>query len=135
MGNTVTQSTLIGGKRSIIKYISLNSDGSQETATVIYDSSALNTVDPLTCTINKITYATSMRNTLGVNGNIKLLFDASTDVLACAIPINAAGVLDFSYFGGLKNTAGTGITGDILITTLGLVAGDAITLILDIIPN
>jgi hypothetical protein len=38
--------------------------------------------------------------------------------------------LDFSDVGGIPNPTGAGKTGDILITTLGLVAGDGISIIL-----
>ncbi len=135
MANAVTQATIINNVNRIVKYITINSDGSEETALVIYDSSVLNAIDPLTCTIRKISYATSMGNTLGVNGNVKLLFDADTDILAWAIPVNGAGEIDFTSVGGLKNLAGTGRTGDITITTTGLIAGDAISLVLEVRPN
>ena len=134
MANTVTTTTVLKGKKRKVLYVTVLSDGTEETATVLYDSSALNTPDPLTCTINRVFCSINSASTgaAGVLANAKLLFDASTDVLALGLPINSAGWLDFTSVGGLKNYAGTGITGDILLTTLGLQSGDSITLILDL---
>ncbi len=137
MANTITDTTIENGSKNVIKYIAINSDGTEETGTVIYDSSVLATArgvaDPLMCKIRKIKYATSIGNAL--DANIKLLFDATTDVLATSIPLNHEGEMDFTNIGNLKNTAGTGITGDILITTTGLVSGDSITLELLVTPK
>lgn len=135
MANTNTLTTVLNGARNKVRYITINSDGTQETVLNIYDSSALNTVDPLTCTIERITYSTSMRGAAGTTGNIKILFDATTPVLACGIPINNAGKICFKKIGGLKNTGGSGRTGDLVLTTLGLIAGDSITLVIELIAN
>ncbi len=137
MANTVTINNVAKSSDKIVLYITILSDGTEETATVLYDSSALNAVDPLTCTINQVFASVNSASTTaaGVLANAKLLFDASTDVLALSLPINHGEWMDFRPIGGLKNYAGSGITGDILLTTLGLQAGDSLTLILDVKPN
>lgn len=131
MPNVVTQKTIVNGSKKTVVHIAVDSDGSEETALVVYDSSALATeagiVDPLNCKIKKVTISSS-----SLTAQMKLLFDATTDVLAVAIPSGVAGVQDFKSFGGIKNTAGTGKTGDILLTTLGLAAGDSFTLVLEV---
>jgi hypothetical protein len=43
--------------------------------------------------------------------------------------------MDFSEFGGLFNTAGTGKNGDINLTTLGAAANDTYVIVLDLIKN
>lgn len=52
-----------------------------------------------------------------------LLWDATTDVEFLQLP-EGEDIVDYERFGGLQNTAGTGKTGDIMITTTGLAAGD-----------
>lgn len=137
MANTVTNTRINLGDRRVIQYICIDSDGTEETDLVVYDSSAVAAamtpakVDPLNCRINSVKMISN--SALGV---IKLEFDATTDVLALALPFGGADVdMDFKCFGGLKNTSGSGKTGDITLTTTGLAAGDAVTLILDIDPS
>lgn len=48
-----------------------------------------------------------------------LLWDADSDVTAITLAAGADGDLDFAKFGGLINNAGTGVTGDIKLTTTG----------------
>jgi len=132
--NVITNKRIISGTKRVIQYISIDSDGTEETDLVVYDSSAVATeigkVDSLMCTILSITYSTS--SVLGIN---KLEWDGTTDVLAWSLPLAAGtGIFDFTKFGGLKNTAGAGITGDVLFTTTGLVAGDVVSLIIELMP-
>ncbi len=136
MPNTITSTVLANSKKRIIIHLSVDSDGSEETALVVYDSSAVNTIalndlkDPLDCTIEKVHYSVASATSF-----IKLLFDASTDVHALSIPSNAQGTIDFSHMGGLRNMSGTGKTGDILLTTTGLASGDSFTLTLEVRPD
>lgn len=135
MANTITNTRLLANERRVIQYICISSDGTEETNLIIYDSSvvatAIGIADPLKCTIVRARYVST-----SALGTVHLDFDATTDVLALAMPYNGSSMdMDFKDIGGLKNTAGTGITGDILLTTTGLVAGDKITLILEVRPN
>lgn len=66
---------------------------------------------------------------------VKLEFEATTDTLALNIPANTLVKNDFRPIGGLKNTAGSGKTGDISLTTLGLAAGDTLIIILNVDPR
>lgn len=133
MPNTISSTPLLYGVHSTVLYWNLVSDGTQETATILYDSSVVcsnipNLPDPLNCSIQAIKVL--VQSTSGV---VTLLFDATTDVIAVPIPKNN-NYLDFCYrqHGGLKNYAGAGRTGDILITTTGLAAGDKISIVLDV---
>ncbi len=131
MANTITTSTQVNGRVNVI-YLTLQSDGTNETGTVIYDSSVIATAagitDTLTCRIEKISFTTNAAAT----ARIRLLFDATTDVVALCLPSAYAEDLDFLPYGGLNNTAGTGKTGDILLTTTGLASGDTITIVLQV---
>lgn len=136
MSNTITTATLQCNPKEIVIYTTLQSDGTQETATVLYDSSAqaatLNLTDPLTSSILRVDCSSNAAST----ARIRLLWDASTDVVALDIPsATDPSVRDFTRFGGLKNQGGSGVTGDILLTTTGLASGDTITLVLTILRD
>ena len=138
MANTVTNTRIFCGTSRVIQYVTIAYVDAQETDLVIYDSSAVATVLGLTDTlhskINSI-YATVNGISTAALPQVKLEFDATTDVLALNIPANTLVKNDFRPIGGLNNTAGTGITGDITLTTLGLVTGDTLVLILDVDPR
>ena len=61
MANTITNTTLVNGSKKTIIYLAVDSDGSEETDYVVYDSSALATsagiTDPLTCRLKHLKYA------------------------------------------------------------------------------
>ncbi len=132
MVNTVTDAVIIAGKNSIVYSSILCVGAAQETNKVVYDSSAiastLGIADPLNCKLRGIKYSTN--SALGI---IKLNWDATTPVAAWALPYQSnEGDFCFRDFGGLPNKGGTGITGDITLTTTGLAAGDVVTVVLEV---
>lgn len=131
MANTITNTKIINSQDRAVIYVTLDSDGTNETGTVIYDSSTFAGTDTLDCRIMTIKYSLSAAST----ARAKLLFDATTDVLAHTLVPSFAQKLNYRNIGGLHNTAGTGKTGDILLTTTGLAAGDTLTLILELNRN
>jgi hypothetical protein len=62
--------------------------------------------------------------------SVKILWDASTDVLALELPTDYQGMLDYSSFGGLVNTASSP-TGDLRFTTVGHGSGDTYSIVLE----
>lgn len=134
MANTITNVRTAIGPSKVVQYITIASDGTNETATVIYDSSVVATAlrkdDPLKCALVKVECLPGVAAT----ARIKLLWDATTDVLAFSPPPTVHTKACYEKIGGLTNTGGAGITGDILLTTTGLAAGDSITLILTVRP-
>jgi hypothetical protein len=135
MANTVTDTTLHTGNAQVIKYITIASDGTEETDLVIYDSSAIATTLGLTDTSNCKILSIYATVSAASTARVKLEFDANTDVLALDIPANVLVKNDFRPIGGLKNTSSTGKTGDITLTTTGLESGDAITITLCVDPR
>ena len=131
MANTITNAQTIASRMETIQYVTLASDGTNETNTLIYDSSAtattLGIADPLSSNIISCKYATSSKTAI-----IKLVWDASTKVAALAMPFSNTLDMDFKCIGGLENQGSTGRTGDILLTTTGLVSGDTISIILGV---
>jgi hypothetical protein len=122
MADAVTSQTVIdGAKNTVIKLTNL-SDGTGEAAVLKVDVSGLNGA-PTSVKINKIHYS--------VTGMVAtLLWDASTDVRI--IDLAGDGCFDFTSFGGLPNNGGSGVTGDILLTTTGHTSGDNYSIVLEL---
>lgn len=124
MADAVTSQTLVDGPRNAVLKFTNVSDGTGESAVLKVDVSALQGA-PSSVRIDKIHAAT-----FGMAVNI--LWDADTDVTCFVVPTDCGGCFDFCHFGGLKNNAGTGVTGDIRFTTIGHTAGDTYTIILEL---
>lgn len=132
MADAVTSQTILDGERLFIAKFTNISDGTGETAVVKIDVSTLapNSFN-LACNgvkLNKI-YAT----THGME--VRILWDASTDVFAWMIPQNTNYLMDLSSFGGIPNNAGAGVTGDVLFTTSDASSGDMYTIVLECIKT
>ena len=54
---------------------------------------------------------------------VDIEFDASTNVLAVPLPANSTGDEYYDLFGSIPNNAGSGVTGDIVITNASAVTG------------
>ena len=129
MADAVSSQTLVDtDKRTVVKFTNL-SDGNGESAVKKVDVSALSGV-PSKVTIDQIWY--------DIGGmRVQIDFDASTNVPALVLGGSAAagnvqGHLDFRSFGGIKNNAGSGVTGDIDISTSGHTNLDHYTIILEL---
>jgi len=128
MADAVTSQTILDGERLFIAKFTNISDGTGETAVVKIDVSTLNPNSfGLACNgvkLNKI-YGT----THGME--VRILWDATTDVFAWQIPQNSNYLMDLSSFGGIPNNAGAGKTGDVLFTTADASAGDMYSIVLE----
>ncbi len=120
MAYTVSSQTIVDGAKYVIRKCTSVSDGTGESAVNKVDVSTL-TPAATTVSIEKIWYT--------VTGMVAtLLWDATTDVRI--VDLSGYGELDMTDFGGLINNAGTGITGDILLTTTGHTSGDSYSIIM-----
>jgi len=129
MADAVSSQTLVDtDKRTVIKLTNL-SDGNGESAVKKVDVSTLSGA-PSRVTIDQIWY--------DIGGmRVQIDFDATTNVPALVLGGSAAagnvqGHLDFRSFGGIKNNAGSGVTGDIDVTTSGHTNLDHYTIILEL---
>lgn len=129
MADAVTSQTIIDGpKTAVLKFTNI-SDGTGEDAVKKVDVSALSkNGNGDTCTkatIEKIWWQ--------CNGmKVKILFDATTDAFCIELGENQSGHHDYTSFGGLTNNAGSGVTGDIMFTTVGHTSADTYTVILQV---
>tara|TARA_R110002020_G_scaffold748_3_gene3721 strand:- start:4046 stop:4444 length:399 start_codon:yes stop_codon:yes gene_type:complete len=129
MADLVASTTIQDGQRLAVMRFTNVSDGSGESAVVKVDASALEAM----ASGSKSTNIKIMKCWWTISGmDVDLLWDASTNVHAISLTSDGAGFLDFSAFGGLPNTAGSGKTGDILITTRGHTNLDTYTIILEL---
>jgi hypothetical protein len=128
MADNVTSQTILDGERLFIAKYTNISDGTGETAVnkVIVANLAPNSFN-LACNgvkINKIW--------MTVHGmEVRILWDASTDLLAWQATSNGPYLMDFSFFGGIPNNAGAGKTGNIAFTTHSPTAGGTYTIVLE----
>ena len=132
MVDTVATQTLLDGERLVIQKFTNISDGTGEAGVnkVIVANLAPNAFG-VACTgvkINKI-----WANTHGME--VRILWDATTDLLTWMIPQNTTYAMSFEEFGGLPNNAGTGKTGNIAFTTSDQSAGDMYTIVLECIKT
>lgn len=127
MANTVSINKLIDNNKCLVVKVDILGDGSgEETDKIIVDASTF-TPAFTDCAIAAIFSSLSGFKAL-------LEFDATTDTPAFSL---SEGVVDYGRlaadnFNTIPNTAGSGITGDILMTTLGLGANDSGTILLKI---
>ena len=124
-----TQTIQDGAKTAIFRFTNV-SDGSGESAVTKIDVSGLSS-DPMTgaacsgVTIRQIYYST-------IGMGVKILFDATTDVLAWQLNADWADTLDFTDFTGIPNNSGSGKTGDIKFTTVAHSAGDVYNIVMQV---
>tara|TARA_B100000073_G_scaffold3463_2_gene2841 strand:- start:1564 stop:1974 length:411 start_codon:yes stop_codon:yes gene_type:complete len=134
MADTVSSTTILDGDKDFIVQLTNVSDSTGESAVTKVDVSGLTArkSDGAACTGVKLFRV--YYSILGFT-KIGLLWDASTDTLCMELNPSADGVLDFSPFGGLQNTSGSGKTGDINLTTTGASSGDSYMIVLHCIKS
>ncbi len=118
MADAVSTQVLYDSPSSIVVKLTNISDGTGEAAVKKVDASDY---AASSFRIERIDYATS-------GMVVRLLWDATTDVMAWAIPQDVMGTVIFDP--PLVSDAGSGATGDVLLTTVGHTSGDSYSLIL-----
>ena len=128
MANSIVKQTIVDGSKWLIVKIHIEGDGTGDEAdTVLIDASTYNPVF-------------TNESLVGLHANLTgftcdLLWDATANVAITNIPdyeVNWSEDELPNKMGGVPNNAGAGKTGDILITTVGLGAGDHGTIVLKI---
>ena len=138
MANVIREQKLIdSNKRALVKYVIL-SDGTQESNTRLLDASslafALNATGVISQTDLKSNYRTSVKKIKAYSktaGSVRLKWegDANSEIITFG---SASVDFNFENDGAVITNPEANATGDILISTLGLTAGDTITLFLDL---
>lgn len=121
MADAVSSQTILDGPRNAVIKFTNTSDGTGEAAVLKVDVSGLSGA-PASVTITKIHYSVA-------GMVVRLLWDANADVTI--VDLQGDGCLCCEGFGGLTNNGGAGVTGDILLTTVGHTANDSYTIIIE----
>ena len=133
MADAVTSTTISDGTHKAVIQLTNLSDGTGEDAVNKIDVSGLTArEDGTACSsvlIEKVSHSI-----IGFT-QVQLLFDATANTIALGLAQDSNGHMDFSDFGGLKKTAGSGKTGDILLTTIGASSNDSYVIVLELIKK
>ncbi len=123
MANAITAQTIHDGPRNLVIKTYVVADGSgQESDTVIVNVSDFN--DSVGAELARVRIMKVEASMTGA-WSAQLLWDATTNVEIITIPGDVSDFnRDYSSHGGIPNNAGTGITGDILWSTLTLASAD-----------
>ena len=130
MADAVTTQTIIDGERNCIMKFTNVSDGSGESAVAKVDVSALASNSAgVACSEVRV-----MRISHAIVGMpVQLFLDATSNVLLMELAESSNGHMEFEDIGGLPNNAGSGKTGDILLTTKGHSSGDTYSIVLEMV--
>lgn len=132
MADAVTSQTLMDGERLAIMKFTNISDGTGETAvTKVTASSLAASGSGKACTgviVNKITSVCH-------GMEVRMYWDATTDVPFFLSTVNTNYENDFSKIGGITNNSGAGKTGNIAFSTSDQTAGDTYTVVLEMIKT
>lgn len=121
MADAVATQVILNGEKNVVLKFTNISDGTGESAVTKVAAATYGT----TAKIQRIRYSTD-------GMAVRILWDATADVVCWLIPANQSDTLDFTQFGGLPNNGGSGVTGDIQFTTVGHTSGDTYTIILEL---
>ena len=128
MADAVTSQTLLDGERLAIMKFTNISDGTGETAATKVNVSALaKSASGLACTAVSVLKITSVCHGM----EVRMYWDADTDVPFFLSTINTNYQNDFSSFGGITNNASTGKNGNIVFSTADQSNGDTYTVVLE----
>ena len=132
MADSVTSQTLFDNERTAIMKFTNISDGTGESAVLKVDVSALApSASGSAC--NNVTVTKIYIANHGME--VRMFWDATTDVPFILSSSGATQTLDMTGFGGITNNSGTGSTGDIVFSTSDASSGDTYWCILEMVKG
>lgn len=130
MADAVTSQTLLDGERLAIMKFTNISDSTGETAvTKVTVSSLASSNSGKACTGVTVSKITAVCHGM----EVRMYWDATTDVPFFLSNVNSNYTNDFSDFGGITNNAGAGKNGNIVFSTADASAGDTYFVVLELI--
>lgn len=128
MADAVTSRTLVDNQTTAIVLLTNISDGTGESlVTKVTPSSFAANALGQSCTTVSVQKIHSACHGM----EFRLYWGASTNVFFFGSAQNSQYTFDLSNFGGITNNAGTGKTGNILLSTADASSGDTYTIILE----
>ena len=132
MADAVTSQTLLDGERLAIMKFTNISDGTGETAvTKVTASSLAASNSGKACSGVTVTKIMSVCHGM----EVRMYWDATTDVPFFLSAVNTNYENDFSKIGGITNNAGTGKIGNIVFSTADASSGDTYTVVLEMVKS
>jgi hypothetical protein len=132
MADAVTSQTLIDGERLAIMKFTNISDGTGETAvTKVNVANLAKNAFGFACTGVTVNKITSVCHGM----EVRMLWDATTDVPFFLAAVNTNFENDFSKIGGITNNSGAGKNGNILFSTSDATSGDTYTVVLEMVKS
>jgi len=132
MADAVTSQTLLDGERLAIMKFTNISDGTGESAvTKVNVANLAKSASGLACTAVTVTKITSVCHGL----EVRMYWDATTDVPFFLSTINTNYENNFSNIGGITNNSGTGKNGNIVFSTADASSGDTYTVVLEMVKS
>ena len=137
MADAVTSQKIVDNDKKLVYKFTNISDGSGEASVEKIDVSGLNTnSEGDTC--SRITLTQLWYDLGGMR--VAIEWNATSNVVALVLGGSAAagvenGHFDFREFGGISNNAGSGINGDVDLTTHGHTAHDHYTIVAEFIKS
>lgn len=132
MADAVTSQTLMDGERVAIMKFTNISDGTGETAvTKVNVANLAPSASGKPCTGVTVNKISSVCHGL----EVRMYWDATTDVPFFLSTINTNYLNDFSSFGGITNNSGAGKNGNIVFSTADATLGDTYTVVLEMIKT
>jgi len=132
MADAVTSQTLLDGERLAIMKFTNISDGTGETAVTKVNASALAPSNSgkacVGVVVNKISCVCH-------GMEVRMYWDATTDVPFFLATVNTNYENDFSSFGGITNNSGAGKNGNIVFSTADASVGDTYTVVLEMVKS
>ena len=132
MADAVASQTIQDGERTAVMRFTNVSDGTGESAVVKVDVSAL-AANSAGQSCTEVAIQRNYWATVGMS--VKLDFDAAANALLVGLPADSTGDEYYDNFTAIPNNAGSGKTGDVLITTTGHSSGDTYSIILEMIKK
>ena len=124
MAVTFAAQTLLDGPRNVVVKLQLVGDGTDVTALLVINASDYSNPTPgVGASLKVMKVEWQLDNFIATLG-----WDASANVEF--LTLEGEGHRDFTSIGGLINNAGSGITGDIDMTTVGNASGEDGTILL-----
>jgi hypothetical protein len=132
MADAVTSQTLLDGERLAIMKFTNISDGTGESAvTKVNVANLARSNSGKACTGVTVVKITSVCHGM----EVRMYWDATTDVPFFLGTINTNYENDFSKIGGITNNAGAGKNGNILFSTSDQTNGDTYTVVLEMVKS
>ena len=131
MADAVTSQTIEdGGKNLVMKFTNI-SDGTGESAVAKIDVSAVDTEPSTGAACSRVTLQRIWFSNIGMG--FKLHWKATSNMFICQAPKDWSDTWDFTdssiTLPGIPNNAGSGINGDLLLTTNDHTSGDTYSVV------